>query len=45
MTIFNYSDVGSSSYDVICKKIHMSLLHDHSNHMVIPRLFQKKFKK
>jgi len=45
MTIFNYSDVGSSLYDVIYKKIHMSLLHNHFNHMVISRLFQKKFKK
>jgi len=30
MTIFNSSDVGIGLYEVLCKKICMSLLHNHS---------------
>jgi glucose-6-phosphate 1-dehydrogenase len=45
MTIFNSNNVGFGLYEVICKKIHMSFLHDHSNRMVILKPFQRKFKK
>jgi hypothetical protein len=27
----NSNDIGTSLYGVLCKKFHMSLLHDHSN--------------
>ncbi len=41
----NYSsDVGTGLYGVLCKKFGMSLLHDHSGHMVIPGPFQRLFK-
>ncbi len=41
--LFNSSDVGTSLYGVVCRKFHMSLLHDYSSCMVIPRQFQGQF--
>ncbi len=37
------SDVGTGLYGVLCKKFHMSLIHDHFDGMVIPRPFQRQF--
>jgi hypothetical protein len=43
-TKHNSSDVGTSLYGVLCKKFHMWLLHDHSNHMVVLGPFQRQLK-
>jgi hypothetical protein len=37
------NDVGIGLYGVLCKKFHMSFLHDHSDHMVILGPFQRQF--
>lgn len=41
----NSNDVKSGLYGFFCKNNCMSLLHDHSNHMVIHRPFQRQFQR
>ncbi len=42
--ISNSNDIGINLYGVICKKFHMSLLHDHFGCMVILGPFQRQFR-
>jgi hypothetical protein len=41
--MFNSNDVGLGLYGVVFNGICMSLLHDYSGHMVIPKQFQGQF--
>jgi hypothetical protein len=45
MTTFNSNDVGIGLYEFLCKKFHMSLLHDNFDCMVIPGPFQRTIQK